>query len=763
MFHRVLSYPLLLFHIVNLSNASTSQKSPLTINDDSWRISATNPRSRNWFRLVPQSSKHDEEFETEDGSEPKVPKSIFRRKKQSTNVPIEQEIKHDESSNPIKKSDETRQTYDRDENAKEMNSTKSMNSSMTMSQTNQDENEKENQNDQIELYSEESESQTESVNNRSSVDSRTQPNLRRPWFSLRSEKEPDKRGTTESIVTEDESIGDKVPSLAFNQNHSTIDQSKSGPKRLYLEPKDPADSKKSDESQKANDSNVTVTTENENDDISLENKNSAIHDTNSTFDKEVKKETNNESIDSKSPQNVQDVEKQNPPPPPPMLFSRQALPVGIPMQSQIPGNGVIIMGMDGRPQRGLPPGRQVSAPQSGAIISEAIATILSTVIRLWFLTSLTKWFADEETKGLRKPVQHFMWERLNDKYLLDRDALKAALATPPYNISERKWRRRIHRQGKQEQKLSRLKDQGGAKPMTAEENLMFQRTVIVVELSKAEKADMDIAQMEEIVSFIISEHRNKAFGVFNATAVDIEVILLIESPGGEVSEFGLGAAQVRRLTEEDGIQTTVCVDKIAASGGYMIASQASKIVAAPFAVVGSIGVIRQGLNFNKALQKYGILPMVLTAGDAKAPISTYGEITKGGLDIAQQNLNKIHDAFRELVVRGRPFLAETLDVIANGDIFLGSEAKNLQLVDVVMTSDQYILECVQAGDRVLRLHRLPPPARHRRIPSFHPLDFLRENGPRWLAEYDIPKIISKFVQASPVLHLALQLWHHRFD
>lgn len=445
--------------------------------------------------------------------------------------------------------------------------------------------------------------------------------------------------------------------------------------------------------------------------------------------------------------------------PSPVVSQTQGVPMGFPMHPQQPGGGLIIMGLDGRAQRGMPaPRQQPGQPTpTTAIIAEAIATIISTGVRFWFLTSLTRWFADEEIKSLRKPTQHFQWERLNDRHSKDSDALQTALRTPPTAVSERRWRHHLKRQLRKEQQLARKNEHIAKKGL----DQMFDRTVIVVELSKSEKGDFDMTHLEDVVTFILTEHRRKAFGAHNSTAVEIEVVVLVESPGGGVSDFGLGAAQIRRLTDEEGIVTTVCVDKVAASGGYMIASQASKVVAAPFAVVGSIGVIREGLNFNKALQKYGILPMVLTAGDAKAPLSTYGEITKGGLEIAQKNLEKVHGAFRELVVRGRPALGDAIDVVADGDIYLGLEALELKLVDKVMTSEEYIMERVQAGDRVLKLHRIPHSMKSRRLASIHPLDFLRENGPKWLAQQDIPKILSRVLQTSTFLKFLQYLVHNR--
>jgi signal peptide peptidase SppA len=424
---------------------------------------------------------------------------------------------------------------------------------------------------------------------------------------------------------------------------------------------------------------------------------------------------------------------------------------------------IIIMGLDGRPQR-VPPTSSGSPRHPGqaapttALIAEALATVVSTGIRFWFLTSLTRWFADEEIKSLKKPTQHFVWERLNDRYTKDHEALETALRAPPANVGERKWRRHLQRELRKEQRLARRAAKANITTSTKTKKSplteAFQRTLVVVELAKnTDKGEVDFAHLEEVVTFILTEHRLKSFGkkIGSDQAVDLEIIILMESPGGGVSQFGLAAAQLQRLTAEDGITTTVCVDKVGASGGYMIASQANKILAAPFAAVGSIGVIREGLNFNKALEKYGVMPLVLTAGEAKAPLSTYGEVTKRGVEIAQKNLEKTHEAFRDLIVRGRPILADTIEEVADGDIFLGQEAKDLNLVDAIMTSEEYIMDRVQTGDRVLKLHRMPQFLKNRRFPNLHPLDFLKENGQQWLLKQDIPKLVSRVLQTTSCL------------
>ncbi|EEC48617.1 predicted protein, partial [Phaeodactylum tricornutum CCAP 1055/1] len=93
------------------------------------------------------------------------------------------------------------------------------------------------------------------------------------------------------------------------------------------------------------------------------------------------------------------------------------------------------------------------------------------------------------------------------------------------------------------------------------------------------------------------------------------------------------AQQLVRLRNEPGLTVTIVVDKVAASGGYMIACTASpgRLFAAPFAVVGSIGVIGQTFNIHKTLEGWGVRPLVFRGGRDKAPVGLVGEVTEEGL------------------------------------------------------------------------------------------------------------------------------------
>jgi serine protease SohB len=166
-----------------------------------------------------------------------------------------------------------------------------------------------------------------------------------------------------------------------------------------------------------------------------------------------------------------------------------------------------------------------------------------------------------------------------------------------------------------------------------------------------------------------------------------EVVVRIESPGGTVTGYGLAATQLGRLREA-GITLTACVDQVAASGGYLMACVADRIVAAPFALLGSIGVVAQVPNLNRLLKKNDIDFEEMTAGEFKRSVSIFGEITPAGREHFRGKLDATHDAFKNFVLRGRPRL--DIAKVANGDVWLGREALELGLIDELAASDGYL-------------------------------------------------------------------------
>ena len=173
-----------------------------------------------------------------------------------------------------------------------------------------------------------------------------------------------------------------------------------------------------------------------------------------------------------------------------------------------------------------------------------------------------------------------------------------------------------------------------------------------------------------------------------ATPTD-EVVLRLESGGGMVHSYGLASSQLARIRQA-GIPLTICIDKVAASGGYMMACIGQKIISAPFAILGSIGVVAQLPNVNRLLKKHDIDYEVLTAGEYKRTLTVFGENTEKGREKFQQDLDITHQLFKNFVAKYRPQLA--IDEVATGEVWLGVAAIEKQLVDELQTSDEYLSE-----------------------------------------------------------------------
>ncbi len=175
-----------------------------------------------------------------------------------------------------------------------------------------------------------------------------------------------------------------------------------------------------------------------------------------------------------------------------------------------------------------------------------------------------------------------------------------------------------------------------------------------------------------------------------------EVLLRLESPGGVVHGYGLAASQLMRLKQK-GIKLTIAVDKVAASGGYMMACVADKIVSAPFAIIGSVGVVAQIPNIHRLLKKHDVDVDIMTAGEYKRTMTMLGENTEKGKQKFQQELEETHQLFKTFVSQNRPQV--NIDKIATGEHWFGTQALELQLVDEITTSDDVILQAVQEDNK----------------------------------------------------------------
>jgi serine protease SohB len=179
-----------------------------------------------------------------------------------------------------------------------------------------------------------------------------------------------------------------------------------------------------------------------------------------------------------------------------------------------------------------------------------------------------------------------------------------------------------------------------------------------------------------------------------ATAAD-EVVLRLENPGGTVHEHGLAASQLLRI-KDSGIPLTVIVDKVAASGGYLMACIADRIIAAPFAVIGSIGVLAQIPNFNRALASRGVDFEQITAGKYKRTVTMFGKNSDEDRAKLKEELEEVHHLFKDLVAKQRPNL--DVEAVSTGEHWYGTRALEMGLVDKLATSDDYLMSAVTDAD-----------------------------------------------------------------
>ena len=190
----------------------------------------------------------------------------------------------------------------------------------------------------------------------------------------------------------------------------------------------------------------------------------------------------------------------------------------------------------------------------------------------------------------------------------------------------------------------------------------------------------------------VSHLREEVTAVLTQAKAKDEVLVKLESAGGMVHSYGLASSQLDRLRKAQ-IPITVAVDKVAASGGYMMACVADRILAAPFAIIGSIGVVAQMPNFNRVLKKHDVDYELLTAGEHKRTLTMFGENTDKGREKFIEELEETHQLFKDYVAERRPQV--DIDKIATGEIWYGSKALEMALVDDIQTSDEYLVACIQ--------------------------------------------------------------------
>jgi serine protease SohB len=224
------------------------------------------------------------------------------------------------------------------------------------------------------------------------------------------------------------------------------------------------------------------------------------------------------------------------------------------------------------------------------------------------------------------------------------------------------------------------------------------------ELKKSEKSAADESRKPRVyvIDFEgdvqasgVDQLREEVTAILSIAEPEDEVVVRLESPGGMVHSYGLAASQLSRIVGKN-VKLTVAVDKVAASGGYMMACLATHLIAAPFALLGSIGVVAQIPNFNRFLKGKEIDVEVLTAGEFKRTLTMLGENTEQGREKFIEELEDVHTLFKEFVKESRPIV--DTDVVATGEAWYGRRALEHKLVDALQTSDEYLVDRCESAD-----------------------------------------------------------------
>jgi serine protease SohB len=312
--------------------------------------------------------------------------------------------------------------------------------------------------------------------------------------------------------------------------------------------------------------------------------------------------------------------------------------------------------------------------QYGLFLAQAVTLVAAVLLLVGGLISLSM-----RQKG--EVEGHIEIRHINEKYRHIGDTLRQVIDSPEALKADMKARKKSDKaEHKAAKKKAKAKSKSDGEQGAEEER---RTRLFVIDFDGDIKASATDNLREEISAVLPQAEKGD------------EILVKLESQGGMVHSYGLAASQLQRIADAD-IQLTVAVDKVAASGGYMMACVAQRIIAAPFAVIGSIGVLAQLPNFNKLLKKHDIDYELFTAGEYKRTVTMFGENTDKGREKFREELEDTHVLFKDFVNEHRPAL--DIAQVATGEVWYGRRAIDVGLVDELQTSDAYIQGALQKRD-----------------------------------------------------------------
>lgn len=307
-----------------------------------------------------------------------------------------------------------------------------------------------------------------------------------------------------------------------------------------------------------------------------------------------------------------------------------------------------------------------------------LAKTLTFVVAIFIVVSL---IVSAGSRGKKSEKGQIQVSKLNEKFKAMREALQhAVLDDEQHKQFEKDEKKRLKAEKADQKKAAKEKSK---KDHNKNSEAEYKKRVFVLDFHGDIKASAN-ESLREAISAVLTL----------ATPKD-EVVVKVESGGGMVHSYGLASSQLARITHKQ-IPLTVCVDKVAASGGYMMACVANKIVAAPFAILGSIGVVAQLPNFHRLLKKNDIDYEMFTAGEFKRTVTMFGENTEKGREKFVEDIEDTHVLFKDFVSEHRPQV--DIATVATGEVWFGRRAKDVNLIDVLQTSDEYLLDQVETAD-----------------------------------------------------------------
>ena len=331
----------------------------------------------------------------------------------------------------------------------------------------------------------------------------------------------------------------------------------------------------------------------------------------------------------------------------------------------------------------------------GLFLAKVVTFVIAIGVVIGFIVSASSRGHSHEAKG------YIDVTKLNDKFEEMTETIRhAVLDHHELKLEHKARKKEDKRTAKQDKKKAKelAKQRASEKKHAAQEKNLIDQTPEPEEQVEAISRKKRIYVIDfdgDIKASATEELRHSITAILDMAEPMDEVVVTLESPGGMVHSYGLAASQLARVTKAK-IPLTISVDKVAASGGYMMACVADKILAAPFAIIGSIGVVAQLPNFHRLLKKHDVDYEMLTAGEYKRTLTMFGENTEKGRSKFQEDLEDTHVLFKDFISSNR----EQVDVekVATGEIWYGQRALEQGLVDDVQTSDEYLTAAYKEAD-----------------------------------------------------------------